>query len=197
MRTTVTKAVAGVAIAASLLGLGACSAQPGGALRVGEEVFTEAQIDTAMRELGRATGQEDDRLALILQLAEAPARQKQAEAVGITVTEQQIRDLTDKAVEAGHWKEPLPTDVSQTTLLLLEDSLRASLLDQTPMTAEQSAKGAAARQAFMEENPVAINPRYGNDPRVANGAGLGHAKPIFGDVVEVQPSKPVQAMGGN
>lgn len=195
MRTTVARVVAGVGMAVvALTGLGACSAQPGVAVRVGDHTYTEAQIDKVYDEIAASTGQELRRDQLVWALAGLPSVRAAATELGIDHSDAAVTELLDAQIAAGNIRKPAEGFSPQTreaiTYLVIASQFRTGGFSQ-----EQAARAAEAEKKALEQAPPEVNPRYGKGLR---GAGSTDALVTFGDVVpatagqEFLPSGEVQ-----
>lgn len=180
MRKATRTIMAAFAAAALAVSLGACSAQPGVAARVGDQVWTEKDIDAGIAQFQEMTGQDISRQGVVWRLAMAPAHLKAVEGTQLHLDDTELRSLLEQAVQQGMIRtvpdtlDPVAATLFRTTLVDLavqEGSLSKAELHQRAVQ-------------FWAESGLEVNPRYGSlDP-----SGQALLPPVFGDVVAVPSS---------
>lgn len=172
IRTHLGRALTGLAAAAGLvIGLGACSALPGVALRVGDSTYTEAQVTTTADQVKQMFGSDVTRQNLVWSLIQAKAVEDVGAAHKVVVDDAAVQDQIAAAVKAKSitWA---PQDPSPALMDLLRTQIIANQLEGAGIDTATLSKDLATAMAGEQ---VDMSPRYGAyDPvKGAKAATLG------------------------
>jgi len=171
--------LAGLSAAALVSGLGACSAQPGVALRVGDDTYSEKDITRASEQYAEMTGSTVERYQFVWSLATVPVFLDAAQSMGVTVDDATL-DANLKSLVDSQSLTDVPDDMSPALREILRyefvySTLQASGVDPT-------AFNATFDQALADVD-VSVNPRYGSS---APSTTTGELDTTLGDVVTAQ-----------
>lgn len=166
--------VAALAAAGLALGLGACSAQPGVAARVGGTAISETEVTSAVQQYDAAFGQSVERSQMISGLIQSEFLEKMAKNNGITITDTQVDDALKSLKSQGSITE-IPAPLSEGLYALFRGELASSQLSSS---GRQTADLSKEYSALIAGTTVELNPRYGTFD-----ATKGITSALVGDVV--------------
>ncbi|MCI1641693.1 MAG: hypothetical protein LKI58_01455 [Actinomyces sp.] len=172
IRTRTGRLLAGLSAAALVGGgLGACSAQPGVALQVGDTTFTEADITQAAEQYEAMTGSSVDRYQYVWSLSTIPAFLDAAESQGVSVDDATLDADLQSLVDSQSLTE-VPDDLSPALREILRyqfvySELSSSDVDPTTFN--------AAYDAAQKSIPVTVSPRYGSAAPTSSTEGVSTA----------------------
>ncbi len=169
----------GLSAAALVSGLGACSAQPGVALEVGDTTFSEGDITQASEQYSAMTGNTIERYQFVWSLSTIPTFLDAAQSMGVTVDDATLDTNLQSLVDSQSLKD-VPDDMSPA----LREILRYEFVYSTLQTSgvDPTAFNAAFDQARAGVE-VSVNPRYGSS---APSAATGQLDTALADVVTAQ-----------
>ena len=147
----------GLAAVGLVLGLGACSAHPGMALKVNDVSYTEAEISQGADQFEEMSGQEVSRQAMVSTLVTAQAFNELAANHDIVVDDQAIVDQIKAGAAQGSFavalERPARAVLDIFRLQLISTQLQGSGLDVMALTEELT--------TIQSEADVQVSPRYG------------------------------------
>jgi len=168
------RVLAGLSSLALVAGLGACSAQPGVALQVGDTTYTEADVTQSIDQFDAMFGQEPGRSEFVSALASAHHIQEMGADHGIVVDDATVESQI-KAAEEQQSITTVPDDLNHALVDLLRMQITVSDLQSAVSDTSQLTQELAEKQASAD---VRLNPRYGTldqDNQIVSST--------FGDVV--------------
>ncbi len=168
------RVLAALTAAGLALGLGACSAQPGVAAKVGDTTISEAEVTSAIEQYDSAFGQSVDRSKMISGLIQSSFLEKMAENNDITITDSQVDDALKSLKSQGSITE-IPAPLSQGLYDLFRGELASTQLSNTGRANDDLS---AEYTKLIADTPVTLNPRYGTF-----SASAGITSTLVGDVV--------------
>lgn len=168
------RVLAALTAAGLALGLGACSAQPGVAAKVGDTTISEAEVTSAIEQYDSAFGQSVDRSKMISGLIQSAFLEKMAENNDITITDSQVDDALKSLKSQGSITE-IPAPLSQGLYDLFRGELASTQLSNTGRANDDLS---AEYTKLIADTPVTLNPRYGTF-----SASAGITSTLVGDVV--------------
>ncbi len=168
------RVLAALTAAGLALGLGACSAQPGVAAKVGDTTISEAEVTSAIEQYDSAFGQSVDRSKMISGLIQSSFLEKMAQNNDITITDSQVDDALKSLKSQGSITE-IPAPLSQGLYDLFRGELASTQLSNTGRANDDLS---AEYTKLIADTPVTLNPRYGTF-----SASAGITSTLVGDVV--------------
>lgn len=168
------RVLAALTAAGLALGLGACSAQPGVAAKVGDTTISEAEVTAAIEQYDSAFGQSVDRSKMISGLIQSSFLEKMAQNNDITITDSQVDDALKSLKSQGSITE-IPAPLSQGLYDLFRGELASTQLSNTGRANDDLS---AEYTKLIADTPVTLNPRYGTF-----SASAGITSALVGDVV--------------
>lgn len=160
-----------------VLGLGACTAQPGTAVSVNGVAYSEADITRGVEDYAALTGQTLDRSTVVRMVPDALKFTELADELDLAAGDEEVQAHLDGLVASGKVVAPedgigkVLTEILRYTVI---NSQIGALDEQTVAEAQQKFQEIAVSQQ------VEINPRYGR--ALPDGTAV---PPRFGDVVEL------------
>ena len=174
------RVLAGLSSLALVAGLGACSAQPGVALQVGDTTYTEADITQSIDQFDEMFGQEPGRSEFVAALASAQYIQEMAKDHDIVVDDATVQSQLEAAKQQQSITA-LPDNLNHALVDLLRMQISVSDLQSKVSDTSQLTKELSEKQSTAD---VRLNPRYGQ---------LDSANQIisskFGDVVSAESAQ--------
>ena len=164
------RVLAGLSSLALVAGLGACSAQPGVALQVGDTTYTEADVTQSIDQFDTMFGQEPGRSEFVSALASAHHIQEMGADHGIVVDDATVESQI-KAAEEQQSITTVPDDLNHALVDLLRMQITVSDLQSAVSDTSQLTQELAEKQASAD---VRLNPRYGTldqDNQIVVGSG--------------------------
>lgn len=158
-----------------VMGLGACSAQPGVAVSVNGQQFTDADIARGIADYAELTGQTLQPTSIAHMLPDAMKFTELAQQLGLEASDEDVQEYLDTLIESGMVAQPegeigtVMTEILRYTII----GNQINAMDENTV--------AIAKDIFdsiTEAQQVQVNPRYGT---VAEDGSL--IAPLFGDVV--------------
>ena len=180
-------------IVAAGLGMGACSAHPGAAVSTNNGDYSIAEVDEAVSQLAAVTGGQSRMGAQQVRasLINEPQLAAVADAVGVSVTDEQIDQAIEQTVaQTGGQSVTLGRGTRET--------VRSRLLNaQLSQFAQANPQAASLMDEVLDQARAAanaqINPRF-SQPTL--GGGQAPTMPLFGDAVSGAKDDPTAALLG-
>ncbi|WP_026460397.1 hypothetical protein [Schaalia suimastitidis] len=166
------KMLAVIGSVAAVAALGACSAQPGTAVSIGDVAYSEAELDQGVAQISVLLGREISRTELVYGLPQFAHINTIGDERGLGIDEANVSTELGALLAAGRI-----TAIPENPGRIVEDFVNASAVardlgaDIEPLLAEA--------QATM---PVSVNPRYGQFDELS---GQFQRVPL-GDVLPIQ-----------
>ena len=151
------RVLAGLSSLALVSGLGACSAQPGVALQVGDTTYSEADVTQAVDQYDQMFGQDPGRSDFVAALANAHHILEMGTDHGIVVDDATV----DTQIEAAKEQQTItdvPDHINHALMDLLRMQLTVSELQAKVSDTQQLSDELAQKQAQAD---LHVNPRYG------------------------------------
>lgn len=151
------RALTALAAAGLALGLGACSAQPGVAAKVGGTTFSEAEVTSAIEQYDATFGQTVERSQMISGLIQSAFLEQMGNNNDITITDSQVDDALESLKSQGTITE-IPSPLSEGLYDLFRGELASTQLSNTGRDNDDLN---AEYTQLIADTPVTLNPRYG------------------------------------
>lgn len=151
------RALAGLSSLALVAGLGACSAHPGVALKVGDTSYSEADITTSIDQFDAMFGQKVGRSEFVSYLTGAVPIEQMGADHGIVVDDATVEAQIEAAKEQQAITE-VPDNLNHAMMDILRMQMTIPKLQDAVTDTSQLTQELAQKQA---EADVRINPRYG------------------------------------
>lgn len=168
-------ALAACAAAGLVLGLGACSAQPGVAAKVGDTTISEAEVTSAIQQYDSAFGQSVERSQMITGLIQSEFLEQMGKNNGITITDSQVDDALKSLKSQGSVTE-IPSPLSEGLYDLFRGELASTQLSNS---GRENDDLNSEYTKLIADTPVTLSPRYGTFD-----ASAGITSALVGDVVD-------------
>ncbi|MDO4258473.1 MAG: hypothetical protein Q4C87_03015 [Actinomycetaceae bacterium] len=183
MRKATRTIMAAFAAAALAVSLGACSAQPGVAARVGDQVWTEKDIDAGIAQFQEMTGQDISRQGVVWSLVNSYPIYRVLEEENLLPSESEIRATLEEDLQQGAIKS-VPDTINPVIATLLRANSVKELEEHAKLTPEQAQQVHQRIAQVQATTKTEVNPRYGSVDPTAQAL----LPPVFGDVVAVPSS---------
>ena len=180
-------------IVAAGLGMGACSAHPGAAVRTNNGDYSIAEVDEAVSQIAAVTGGQSSVGAQQVRtsLMNGPQLAAVADSVGLGVTDEQVDQAIEQiATQTGAQVPVIGRGTRATVRSLLLNQQLSQFAQVNP--AAVSAMNETFEQARAAAN-AQINPRF---PQPSLGGGKPASMPLFGDAVSGAKDDPTAALLG-
>ncbi len=158
IRIRLRRALAGLAAVGAAIGLGACSAQPGVALQVGDASYSEADITTAAAQAKEMFGSDVSREDLVWSLVSASNVVDLGTQHDVTVSDDDVTAVIQQEV-TQQYIASAPDNLNPA----LNEILRAQLVANELQQASGADTTALSQElaTVQEAADIRLNPRYG------------------------------------